>query len=310
MRDSSAAGVAVARSHDTYAAPRRWPDLRHPRRAESKCGETESEKKFAVGHAVERTASRHRQIFIGDALVQLVQRVKEHFFKTVLHGIGKVHVTLRYFRVRLARRPKELFHFVAEMPRQAYCSVGQYLHSLIASKRLEVAHVELEAAVLQRGNLADFIDVGVFPVGGETHDFALITIFFVADEIADHGVKTAERMGKENAFEDVDVIALATRHHGGNEVAGTVIAEACRFFPGRAVVRTRNVREVMLDMVLLKVQHFRIEFERLRKQQAHVPHGFLALPHFDEVQDFGRIRQCVLNFFARCASLSWPTATC
>jgi hypothetical protein len=55
------------------------------------------------------------------------------------------------------------------------------------------------------------------------------------------------------------------------------------------------MREVMFDVMLLKPQTFRVHIESLCQQSANVVHGGLALPHFNEVQNLGRIRQRILN---------------
>ena len=99
------------------------------------------------------------------------------------------------------------------MARQPHCSIRQNLHSLIAAQRLEVAQVELEAAVLWRNNFADLIAIRIFAVRGKTHDFAFVAVLAIADKFANHRVDTAERVRKKHALEHFDVIALATCHH-------------------------------------------------------------------------------------------------
>ncbi len=105
------------------------------------------------------------------------------------------------------------------MPRQAHCSVRKHLHSLSAAQRLEITHVELEAAILEGDNLANFIDICIFPVRREAHDFAFIAVLSIADEIANHGVKAAERVRQEHAVEHLNFRAFTARHHGGDEIS-------------------------------------------------------------------------------------------
>src|SRR6266566_4145959 len=107
------------------------------------------------------------------------------------------------------------------MARKADSTIGQDLHSLIAAKRLEIFEIELEVAVLQ------------------------------ADELTDHGVKTAERVRQKHTIQDFDVISFTARHHGRNEVAGAVVAETCGPFPRRAVIGAGDVGDVMLEMMFL-----------------------------------------------------------
>src|SRR5208283_3030293 len=258
--------------------------------------EGSSGKYFSVGYAVESTASGHGQVFVGHALVQILEQVKENLLEAILHGVREIHVALGEFAIGFARRAKECLHIVAEMPCQAHGSVGEDLHPLIAAEWLEVAHVEPKGAVLERNDSADLLDERVFAVGREPHHFAFIAVFLVADEFANHGVKAAERVRQEDAVENVDVVALAARHHSGNEITGAVVTEARSFFPWRAVIGAGNVSEVVLDVMFLKVELLRIEVKGMREQQAHIAQGLFALAHFDEVQNFGGIGERVLYF--------------
>src|ERR1700722_3377197 len=142
------------------------------------------------------------------------------------------------------------------MPRQTDRSVGQDLHALIASQGLEVTEVQLESAIFREDDLEELVAIRrvIFAVRSKTHDLALVAVFRIADEFANHGVDTAERMGQEHAVEHFDLVALASRHHGGDEVAGAVITEARSFFPRGAVVSTGNMRNVVFEMMLVKSQ--------------------------------------------------------
>src|SRR6266536_4017270 len=126
----------------------------NPRAAKGSAAE-----KFTVGYAIERATAGHREILFGHAFVQFQEKLEEHFFEAVLHGVGEIHIALCNFGVRLARRAEEFFHLAAEMPCQAHGSIGQDLHSLVASERLEVAHVELQISILERENVLDLLDV-------------------------------------------------------------------------------------------------------------------------------------------------------
>jgi len=90
---------------------------------------------------------------------------------------------------------------------------------------------------------------------------ARVMVGLVADELADHGVEAAQRVRQENAFQHLDIAALATRHHGRNKVAGAVIAEARRSLPRRAIVGAGNVSDVMLEVMFLKTQFLSIDIE-------------------------------------------------
>src|ERR1700689_36867 len=125
--------------------------------------------------------------------------MKERLLETILHGISQIHVPLRDLGMGLARSAEKLFHLVREMPCQAHRSVRQHLHPLSTPQRLEVTHVQLEAAILQRDYFSNLVDVSVFAVRREPHHLAFIAILSIADEIADHGVETAQRVRQEYA---------------------------------------------------------------------------------------------------------------
>src|SRR5690349_11832580 len=64
---------------------------------------------------------------------------------------------------------------------------------------------------------------------------------------------------------------------------------------------------MMLDMMFLELQAAGIRVERRRQQRTDVPHGFFALPHLDEIQNPGGIRNSILNLLRqmRVAVLSY-----
>src|SRR5437660_527180 len=98
--------------------------------------------------------------------------------------------------------------------------------------------------------MAEFI----LAIGCEAHDFALIAVLFVADELADHCVKRTQRMRQKNTIEHLNMVALAAGRHGGDKISRTVVAESGSFFPWRAVVRAGNVGNVMLKVMFFKTQ--------------------------------------------------------
>src|SRR5579863_1033314 len=106
-------------------------------------------------------------------------------------------------------------------------------------------------------------------------------------------------MRKVDALEHFDVSAFAAGHHGGNEVSGAVVAEAGRSLPGRAVIGTGNVGDVVLDVVLLKAKLRGVGVEGSGKEGANVAHGFLALAKPDKVQNLRRPGQSILHFFRK-----------
>src|SRR5690349_9427797 len=119
------------------------------------------------------------------------------------------------------------------MASQAHGAVGQHLHPLITAKRLEVAEIELKPAIHRRHDLRNLTTISFLAVWCESHNFAFIAIFRVADELANHGVDAAQRMRKKDAVDHFDLIAFAARHHRRDEVSGTVITEAGRLLPWR-----------------------------------------------------------------------------
>src|SRR5204863_3919897 len=111
----------------------------------------------------------------------------------------------------------------------------------IAAQWLEVLHLKLKATIPEMNQLAQLLAVRIFSIGRQPHDFAFITVFFVADEFAEHGVEAPQRMRKKNSFQHLDVIAFASSHHGGDKIARTVVAEACCTLAGRTDVGAGSV---------------------------------------------------------------------
>ena len=79
----------------------------------------------------------------------VVEQMKEDFLETLLHGESQVHVTLFDFGMRLTRLAEQLLHAVGKMSSQGDGAVGEHLHSLVATERLEIIKIELEAAILR-----------------------------------------------------------------------------------------------------------------------------------------------------------------
>ena len=156
----------------------------------------------------------------------------------------------------------------------------------------------MEAGIPGSNDLAECVAVGVFilAVGSEAHDFAFVAVFVVADELADHGVDAAEGVRQEYAFEHFDVVAFAARHHGGDEISGTVVAEAGGFLPGRTVVGAGDVCDVVLEMVLAEPKLRGVDFERCGQQRANVTHRLFALAETDEIQNLRWVGESVLDF--------------
>ena len=185
------------------------------------------------------------------------------------------------------------------MARQLNGSVWQHLHTLVAAERLEIAQIKLKATIFRRYDLADLFAISVFAVRSKSHHFAFIAVFAIADEFANHGIETAQRVRKEYAVEHFNLVALTAGHHRGNKIARTVIAESSRLFPRRTVVRAGDVGDVVFEMVLLKTELRGIDIKRLGQQRTHVAHRLFALAKTNEVQNLGRIGEGVLNFLRK-----------
>src|SRR5215471_17500391 len=93
------------------------------------------------------------------------------------------------------------------------CAIRQDLHSLIAAERLKVAEIQLKSVTVGGNDFLNLAAICISPVRSKTHDFAFITVLAVPDEFANHGVKASERVRKENAIEDVNLITLAPSGH-------------------------------------------------------------------------------------------------
>src|SRR5579872_2381595 len=171
--------------------------------------------------------------------------MEEYLFEAVLHGESEIHVTLGDFRVRLAGLTKQFFHARGIVAGKLHGSIRENLHSLIAAKRLEIPEIQKESVIFWRDDFGDLLAIGIFSVRRQSHHFAFIAIFRVADEFADHRVKAAQRVREKHAIEDIDVIPFAARHHGRNEITGAVITEARSLLPRGAVIGAGDVSDVM-----------------------------------------------------------------
>src|SRR5689334_1046396 len=117
------------------------------------------------------------------------------------------------------------------MPRQLDRSVWLNLHTFVAAERLEIFKIEFKSGSAGHQQVAHLADICVLAVRSESHNFAFIPIFVVADELANHGVEAAERMGEEHAVEHLNIALLAARHHRGDKITGAVVAESGRLLP-------------------------------------------------------------------------------
>src|SRR5262249_22742899 len=138
---------------------------------------------LSVSHAVQGAASGHGQILRGNVLVQSVQKMKKELFEAVLQRKCQIHVALRDFRVRATRFSEQLLHLVGEVTSQTDRSVRQYLHSLVAAERLEIAEIELESAIVRRDDFTDLVETGRLAEGRKAHDLTFVTVLRVADEL-------------------------------------------------------------------------------------------------------------------------------
>src|SRR5208282_607826 len=190
-----------------------------------------SREQLSIGNAVEGASACQGQILQRYTLVKLVEQMEEHIFEAALHGVGKVHLALSDLGVRWTWMAKSLDHTIGKVVRQSNRTVRQNLHSLIAAQRFEETVVKIEAAVFWTNNFGQLFAQCVPSIRREAHNLAFIAVLRVADELANHRIETAERVRQENSIEHFDLIAFAARHHGGNEVSGTVVAEPCGLIP-------------------------------------------------------------------------------
>src|SRR6202035_4688142 len=183
-----------------------------------------------------------------------------------------------------------------KMPRQLHPAIRHNPHSLIASERLEKTAVKIKAPVSQTNNIRQPIAKPVRAIWREPHDFAFIAILRVADELANHGIKTAQRIRQEHTIEHFNLVPFATRHHRGNKISRPVVTEAGSLLPRRAIISAGNMSNVMLEMMFLETQRLRIDIERLRHERTHIAQQLLALSQTNEVQNFRGITQSIPNF--------------
>src|SRR4051812_5456096 len=207
---------------------------------------------FSVGHAVERASACDSEFVDWNYLVQVFEGMKEDLLEAGLQSESQVHVALGDFCMWFTRIAEQFLHSIREMPRQADRAIGQDLHALIAPERLEISQIQLEGAVLGSNDLADLVAIPVLAIWRKAHHFTFVTVFRVADELADHGVKAAQRVRQKHALQYFNGVALAAGHHRGNKIPGAVITKTRSLLPRRAKISAGNMSYVMLEVMFLE----------------------------------------------------------
>src|SRR5262249_47889988 len=118
------------------------------------------------------------------------------------------------------------------LPLQARRSVGAHFYALVAAKRRKPSMVQADAGARRhRGKTREELRERVAPVGRQSHDFSLVSVFAIADELTNHRVDGAEGVRNVDAVSDPNRRAFALAEHAGHEVAGSVDREAGRTIP-------------------------------------------------------------------------------
>src|SRR5579864_477714 len=157
--------------------------------------------------------------------------MEKDFLETMLHGESQVHIALRNFGVRLTRRTKHLDHAARKMPGQLHRPIRFDLHAFVTAQWLEKIEIELKTGVTGHEQLANLLAKSVAAIRRQAHDFAFIAVFVVADKLANHGVKAAERVRQEHAIKHLNVASFATSHHGRDEITRAIVAETSSLLP-------------------------------------------------------------------------------
>ncbi len=117
----------------------------------------------------------------------------------------------------------------------------------------EAIEVQLKGAIrLHPNDLAHLVHVIGLSVGGEAHDFVLVSIMRKTEVLSEGGIEDAERVGKIDAAFDGDLPVRPCRAPGGGgEVAHAIDGDIDGVFKRGAKIGGCEVGEVVLDVVHL-----------------------------------------------------------
>ena len=150
----------------------------------------------AVGHAIERHAAGHAQIFFAGQFPRVSGQPQHDFLRHGLNGARQVHVALFDRLLRFARRAAE---------ERVKASIG---HGCAAQK-IEIIQIHPKGTVLLQVEqfAKDRIRIDRLPVGRQAHQFVFAGIDAETAIIGEGGIKHAQRMGKTDFFEQFNFVA-------------------------------------------------------------------------------------------------------
>ncbi len=212
----------------------------------------------AVGHAVERDAAGHAEARQARPAVYVARHPEDDLLDDRLDArrqIGVVLVPLRLRRVirsaraevrgvpaggreerrrRVARRAEELDEPVA-------------VRALRRPVELEVAHVELEAAVVRRPDqLPHAVDVPRRPEGRHPHDLVLTLVDLEAEERGEGAVEEPQRVREPDLLQQGELGAAPDPDGGRRPLPDPVHGEDGGLGEGRAVEGAGRVGQMVL----------------------------------------------------------------
>ena len=205
----------------------------------------------SVADAVERDSACQTQAFHAGFFVGIARHVQHHFFGDDLYAAGKVHVLLRQFGFRLARRLAEQFCKRAVGHPQAV-SVAEVF--MVHSQAAVVAHL-YEFLFNQR-------DIFWLAVWRESHHFVLAAVDLESCVVGECAVEKAEAVREAKLFEHGDFVAPAYANRACRPLANAVHRQDSRFGKRRWVERARGVALVMIPEKNLPRKFLRALFRR------------------------------------------------
>src|SRR5262249_28726779 len=134
------------------------------------------------------------------------------------------------------------------------------LAALTAAVHREEIFREAEPPIgRQLDELAHELAEAILAVGGKTHHLVFLAKVIEADELAGRRVAEAQAVWQSDAIENLDLRAFTACHHCADKIAAGIERESGRCsLVGRAVIRARDMRKMVLDRYELRVQRRRI----------------------------------------------------
>jgi hypothetical protein len=175
--------------------------------------------------------------------------VHRYFFESNLARPREIAVSLTHLISPATRLAEETDQVVRVHPAHYDPTRPIELSARNGTELIEETEVQLKPAIwFGSKQLRHLLCKAILAVGRKPHDFVLFPKVVETDELADCGVEEPETVRKQHPFKNVDSRTFTPAGHEAGEISGSVVTHSRReAVEWRAVVRARNVAQVMFD---------------------------------------------------------------